>query len=101
MQEAIAIGFEQAKERKFFEDQLEAYIERRDVICSYFDQIGLSYTKPEGSYFVLVDMSPIKIPDSFKTPDNLKDRGADFKLLWWMAQELKVAAIPPSAVSLR
>jgi kynurenine aminotransferase len=98
MQEAVAIGLEQAKERRFFEDQLEAYKERRDVLCSYFDQLGLSYTKPEGSYFVLVDMSPIKMPEDYPTPDSCKGRGKDFKLCWWLAQEIKVASIPPSEV---
>lgn len=99
MQEAVAIGLEQAAERRFFEDQLEAYKERRDVLCSYFDQLGLSYTRPEGSYFVLVDMSPVKVPDEFEIPDSCKGRGKDFKLCWWLAQELKVASIPPSEVS--
>lgn len=96
MQEAVAIGLEQCKERRFFEDQLVAYKERRDVLCSYFDQLGLPYTKPEGSYFVLVDMSRIKIPEGYPTPDSCKGRGKDFQLCWWLAQELKVASIPPS-----
>jgi len=99
MQEAVAVGLEQAGERKFFEDQLVAYTERRDVLTSYFDQIGLSYTRPDGAYFVLVDMSPIKVPEDFPTPESCKGRGKDFQLCWWIAQELKVASIPPSEVS--
>lgn len=101
MQEGVAIGLEGAKEHQFFEKQLEAYEERRDVLCSYFDELGLSYTKPEGSYFLLVDMEPVKLPPSFKTPDFCIEggRGKDFAKCWWLAQEIGVVAIPPSEVS--
>ena len=99
MQEAIAIGLEQAGEKQFFEKQLEAYTERRDILTSYFDQLGLSYTKPDGSYFLLVDMSPVKIPEGFEPHPSCKGRGKDFTLCWWLAQELKVVGIPPSEVS--
>jgi kynurenine aminotransferase len=54
MQEAAATGLEQAKEREFFEQQLKEYQERRDVFCSYLDKLGLQYTLPEGTYFVLL-----------------------------------------------
>ena len=99
MQEAIAIGLEQSGPKRFFEDQLEAYTERRDILTSYFDQLGLSYTKPDGSYFLLVDMSPVKIPDGFEVPSSCQGRGKDFALCWWLAQELRVVGIPPSEVS--
>lgn len=63
--------------------------------------MGLSYTKPEGSYFVLVDMSPVNVPDSFEVPKFLTDggRGKDFVKCWWMCQEIGVVGIPPSEVS--
>ncbi|KAK4684355.1 kynurenine aminotransferase, partial [Tremellales sp. Uapishka_1] len=96
MQEAIAMGLELAPEHNFFEDQRNAYVERRDILTSYFDQIGLSYTKPEGSYFLLVDMSQIQIPEGFEAAPTCKGRGKDFELCWWLAQEIKVVAIPPS-----
>jgi kynurenine aminotransferase len=98
MQEAIAIGLETNKEHNFFPDQLEAYTERRDILCSYFDQIGLKYNKPQGSYFLLVDTSPVKFPKDYPTPEACKGRGLDFTFCWWLAQELKVASIPPSEV---
>lgn len=98
MQEAIAIGLENAPKEEFFEKQLAAYTERRDILCSYFDQLGLSYTKPDGSYFLLVDMSPVKIPEGFEVPSSCQGRGKDFALCWWLAQELRVVGIPPSEV---
>lgn len=54
LQEAAATGLEEAEKRGYFKKQLEEYIERRDVLLKYFDEIGLKYSLPEGSYFVLV-----------------------------------------------
>jgi len=54
LQEATAAGLEQAKQRGFFEQQLKEYQERRDTLLRYFDEIGLNYSMPEGTYFVLV-----------------------------------------------
>lgn len=54
LQEAAAAGLEQAKERRFFETQREEYSERRKILSDAFDQLGLKYTQPEGSYFILL-----------------------------------------------
>lgn len=54
LQEAAAAGLEQAKQRRFFEQQSKEYQERRDTLLRYFEEIGLKYTVPEGTYFVLV-----------------------------------------------
>jgi len=79
LQEAVAEGLELANEKSFFEDQIKAYQERRDVLCSYFEQLGLSFTLPQGSYFVLVDMSKVKVPEGFDFPEVVKGRGRDFE----------------------
>ena len=54
LQEAAAAGLEQAGPRKYFETQVKEYEERRDVLLASFDRLGVSYTLPEGSYFVLM-----------------------------------------------
>lgn len=54
LQEAAAVGLEQAKKRKFFETQTEEYAERRAILVETFDNLGLKYTLPEGSYFILL-----------------------------------------------
>jgi kynurenine aminotransferase len=54
LQEAVATGLEQARSRGFFETQVKEYQERRDVLLSVFDSVGLKYSLPEGTYFVLV-----------------------------------------------
>ena len=54
LQEAAATGLEQAQERRFFEEQLAEYVERRAVLTKAFDDLGLPYTWPQGTYFVLL-----------------------------------------------
>lgn len=54
LQEAAASGLEQAKERKFFENQRAEYAERRAILTDLFDKLGMKYTLPEGTYFVLL-----------------------------------------------
>jgi len=54
LQEAAAVGLEQVEERKFFELQRIEYTERRKVLTDAFDKMGMKYTLPEGSYFVLL-----------------------------------------------
>ena len=96
LQEAAAAGLEQAAERGFFENQLKEYQERRDVFVSAFDQLGVTYTLPEGTYFVLMvpfflllrrnrsylfaqDSSSVKIPDDYPFPESVLGRGRDFR----------------------
>jgi kynurenine aminotransferase len=79
LQEAVAVGLELAPKHHFFEDQRRAYTERRDLLTSYFDKLGLGYTMPEGSYFVLVDVSQLKVPEDYPFPDVVLGRGKDFK----------------------
>jgi kynurenine aminotransferase len=54
MQEAAAAGLEQAVERKYFEQLRKEYDERRGVMVEVFDKLGMKYTYPEGTYFVLL-----------------------------------------------
>ncbi|ORX36918.1 pyridoxal phosphate-dependent transferase [Kockovaella imperatae] len=96
LQEAVAYALETETEHNFFADQLAAYTERRDILCGIFDEIGLSYTKPQGAYYLMVDFSPVKIPKDYAVPPTCQGRGEDFKKAWWLAQEIKVASIPIS-----
>jgi len=96
LQEAAAAGLEEAKARHYFEDQVTAYIERRKILLDAFDRIGLRYTVPEGSYFILLDISDVQLPEKYPYPDTILGRGRDFKFGWVMAQEIGVSAIPVS-----
>ena len=42
----------------YYDGLAAEYAASRDVLLGYLDQTGLSYTRPEGAYFVMVDISP-------------------------------------------
>jgi len=96
LQEATAAGLEKAKENKFFETQSKEYADRKDVLLKAFDDIGLKYTNPEGSYFVLLDVSRVQWPADYPFPQSIDGRGRDFRAAWFMAQEIGVSTIPVS-----
>jgi aspartate/methionine/tyrosine aminotransferase len=79
LQEAAitALGFPMS-----YYGQLQAdYTRRRDTFLAYLDQAGLTYTRPEGAYYVLVDISDFNFPD-------------DTAFCRWLAKEIGVAAVP-------
>ncbi|KAI0347378.1 PLP-dependent transferase [Trametopsis cervina] len=96
MQEAVAAGLEQAKERRFTEIQREEYVERRKILADAFDKVGMRYTLPEGTYFLLLDISNLTWPDDYPFPASVEGRGRDFKACWFMAMEIGVSSIPVS-----
>ncbi|KAF8812580.1 PLP-dependent transferase [Phlegmacium glaucopus] len=96
LQEAAAAGLEQAKERRFFETQLAEYEERRSILCDAFDKLGLKYSLPQGSYFVLLDISKVKFPEDYPFPPSVLGRGRDFRACWFIAMEVGVSSIPVS-----
>lgn len=96
LQEAAAAGLEQADERHFFDIQNKEYEERRNVLISAFDRLGLNYVHPQGSYFVLLDISSVTWPEDYPFPKSLDGRGKDFKACWFIALELGVSSIPVS-----
>jgi len=96
LQEAVAAGLEQAEGRNFFHIQMKEYEERRNILISVFERLGLKYTMPEGSYFILLDISSVKWPEDYKFPSSLDGRGKDFKACWFIALELGVSSIPVS-----
>ncbi|KAL5508006.1 BNA3 [Sanghuangporus vaninii] len=96
LQEAAAAGLEQAEERHFFEKQNKEYEERRNVLVEGFERLGLKYTLPQGSYFVLLDISSLHWPEDFPFPKSVQGRGRDFRACWFIAMELGVSSIPVS-----
>jgi len=68
----------------YYRDLTALYASKRDLFLSYLDKAGLSYVKPEGAYYVLV---------------NIEEFGAksDTAFCEWMAAEGGVAAVPGSS----
>jgi hypothetical protein len=45
---------------------------------------------------VLANLGKVRIPKGYKFPPHIMDRPRDFKLSWFLVNEIGVAAIPPS-----
>jgi aminotransferase len=68
----------------YYQGLIKDYSRRRDLFLNYLDQTGLPYFKPEGAYYVLVDISEFGFDD-------------DTEFCIWMAKEIGVAAVPGSS----
>lgn len=96
LQEACAVGFEQAEKEGFWEDCVTDMQGRMKRFNAVFDELDLPYTEPEGGYFVMVNMAKVKLPADYPFPPHVASRPRDFKLAWFLIQEVGVAAIPPT-----
>ena len=68
----------------YYDGLAAAYAAQRDILCGYLDHTGLPYTKPEGAYFVMVDISSFGY-------------ASDVEFSHWMAKEIGVAPVPGSS----
>lgn len=96
LQEACAKSLKLSQKNGYFEKMREDYREKFAIFTSVFDELGLPYTKPDGTYFVCADFSKIKIPKNYPFPEDLKSRAKDFRISYWLVNELGVVAIPPT-----
>lgn len=88
LQEAATVGLKFSKE--YYDRLLEVYTEKRDYFLSGMDRIGLKHNVPQGTYFVLVDIS-----DYLKLP---QFKGfSDLEFCEWMIKNIGVAAVPGSS----
>jgi kynurenine aminotransferase len=96
LQEACAVGFEKAEAAGFWEQTLVEMKSKQERFNQIWDELGLPYSEPEGGYFVLVNMKKVQVPADYPFPEDVASRPRDFKLAWFLIQELGVAAIPPT-----
>ncbi|KAK4634330.1 hypothetical protein CLAFUR4_01823 [Fulvia fulva] len=96
LQEATAVAFEQADAHNFWEMSKTEMKAKMDSFNKIWDELGLPYSDPEGGYFVLVNLSKVKLPEDYDFPSHVASRPRDFKLSWFLIKELGVAAIPPT-----
>jgi aminotransferase len=69
---------------RYYREFLAVYTEKRTAFLSYLDRAGLTYTRPEGAYYVLVDIAEFGGDD-------------DVAFCEWLAREVGVAAVPGSS----
>ncbi len=89
LQEAIAVGLERAEAEGYFAWLAQMYQSKRDMLCTVLDDVGLTTVRPDGSYFVLSDISRLDVPLEADLP-------RDVGFCRWLTREIGVAAIPPS-----
>jgi kynurenine aminotransferase len=69
---------------------------KMDSFNEIWKELDLPYSEPEGGYFVMVNLNKVKLPEDYPFPPHVATRPRDFKLAWFLIQELGVAAIPPT-----
>jgi aspartate/methionine/tyrosine aminotransferase len=82
LQEAAVVGLQLPE--SYYQELLNLYTRKRDLFLNYLDEAGLTYTTPEGAYYVLVDISKFHIEN-------------DFTFCEWLIKEIGVAAVPGSS----
>ncbi|MCK9583072.1 MAG: aminotransferase class I/II-fold pyridoxal phosphate-dependent enzyme [Endomicrobiales bacterium] len=68
----------------YYIDLQNKYTALKDKFLGYLDKAKLTYTKPQGAYYVLVDINPLGWND-------------DIKFSQWLIEEIGVAGVPGSS----
>lgn len=88
LQEAATVGLNFGEE--YYQGLKELYTEKRDFFVKGLDAIGLKHTVPQGSYFILIDITDFLALPQF-------DGWTDLEFCEWMIREYGVAAVPGSS----
>jgi L-glutamine---4-(methylsulfanyl)-2-oxobutanoate aminotransferase len=79
LQEAAVAGLNLPE--SYYKSLLATYTEKRRLFLGALDQAGLTYTRPQGAYYVLVDIAEFRAGD-------------DTAFCEWLARNVGVAAVP-------
>lgn len=74
----------------YYEELRESYTEKRAHFLKGLDRIGLKHNVPQGSYFVMVDISDFLALPQF-------EGFSDLEFCEWMIRNIGVAAVPGSS----
>lgn len=88
LQEAATVGLNFGPE--YYEELQKTYTEKKDYFLKGLDEIGMEHTTPQGSYFVLIDISKYLAKEQFKGY-------TDLEFCEWMIKNIGVAAVPGSS----
>ena len=82
LQEAAIAGLEMPD--AYYDSLAALYAKKRDLFLGGLRAAGLTFTEPEGAYYVMVDISEFGAPD-------------DVAFCEWLARDVGVAAVPGSS----
>lgn len=88
LQEAAVSGL--TLPESYYDGLKALYTEKREFFLSGLDRIGLKHNTPQGSYFVLVDISDFLALERFAG-------WSDLEFCEWMIRNIGVAAVPGSS----
>lgn len=88
LQEAAAVGLQ--FEESYYEELTALYTHKRNYFVEGLDRIGLKHNVPEGTYFVMIDISDFLAMPRF-------EGWTDLEFCEWMIKEIGVAAVPGSS----
>ena len=74
----------------YYADLKSKYQSKRDIFLNGLDELGIEHTNPEGTYFVLIDITKFLQLDQFKGM-------SDMDFCEWMIKNTGVAAVPGSS----
>ena len=88
LQEAATVGLNFPL--SYYDELLEIYTEKRNYFLAGLDEIGLKHNVPQGTYFVLIDISDFLALPQFSGM-------TDLEFCEWMIINIGVAAVPGSS----
>jgi aminotransferase len=68
----------------YYRQLADDYLSQREILCRYLESADLRFRRPEGAYFVMIDISGF----GWKS---------DVEFAYWMAQDIGVAPVPGSS----
>ena len=88
LQEAAVVGLNFPD--SYYEELLKTYTEKRDYFLAGLDRVGLKHNVPQGTYFVMIDISEFLALPQFAGY-------TDLEFCEWMIKNVGVAAVPGSS----
>lgn len=82
LQEAVVAGLKLPME--YYDWLKNLYTKKRDLFLQGLSEAGLKYVKPQGAYYVLIDVSEFNVKN-------------DLKFCEWLAKEVGIGAVPGSS----
>ena len=74
----------------YYDELLELYTEKREYFCNGLDKLGIKYYKPQGTYFIMVDIQEFLDLPQFKGY-------SDLEFCEWLIRNIGLAAVPGSS----
>lgn len=88
LQEAAVVGLNFTDD--YYEKLQKEYTQKRDLFIKGLDKLGLKHNVPQGTYFVMLDISEFLKMEQFKGM-------TDLEFCEWMIENVGVGAVPGSS----